>query len=102
MTASSGFTAYFRLWHNSDVKGGQSTSALPPSSDINLLSDGKCIINFNAEVTNRTFDFRVTQEQLDGPEITRSAINEGRFSSAQRMGAKKARIQSDAFDPPGY
>jgi hypothetical protein len=37
-------------------------SALPWYSDINLFSDGKCIINLNAEVTNRAFDLRVAQE----------------------------------------
>jgi len=89
-------------WHDSDVNVGQSMSALPWYSDINLFSDGKCIINLNAEITNRAFDLRVAQKQLDGPEVAGSAINEGRFSSAERVGAEKTWVQSDALNPLRY
>ena len=65
------------------VDFGQSMSALPRISDIDLLSYGKCIINFDAEVAHCAFNFGMAQEQLDGSEITCPAINERRFGSAQ-------------------
>ena len=46
---------------------GQSMSALPLFSDVNLL--GKCdsIINFDAEISHGAFDFCVTEQELHGP-----------------------------------
>jgi len=62
---------------------GQSMSALPGISDINLLGDGECIINFDTEIANRAFNFGMTQKQLDGSAIACPAINERCLSSAQ-------------------
>ena len=53
---------------------GQSMSALPGISDIDLLGYGERIINFDAEVAHCAFNFGMAQEQLDGSEITCSAI----------------------------
>jgi hypothetical protein len=56
MLVSSGFGTI-----RSEIKG-QGLSALPPKSDIDLFSDGERVINFYAEVPNRTRDFCVTQK----------------------------------------
>ena len=61
---------------------GQSMSALPGISDIDLLGYGKCIINFDAEVAHCAFNFGMAQEQLDGSEITCPAIYQRRLGSA--------------------
>jgi hypothetical protein len=39
---------------------GQSLAAPPLSLDVDLFSDGKRIINLNAEAANGAFDFRMT------------------------------------------
>jgi hypothetical protein len=41
------------------------------------------------------------QQKLYGPQISGSAVNEGRFGSAQRIRAKEVRIQPDAGNPLG-
>src|SRR5688500_11037300 len=81
---------------------GQSMSALPGISDIDLLGYGKCIINFDAEVAHCAFNFGMAQEQLDGSEITCPTINDRRLGSAQGMGAEKAGVKSNNSDPLGH
>jgi hypothetical protein len=77
-------------------------SALPGISDIDLLGNGKCIINFDAEVAHCAFNFGMAQEQLDSSEITCPAIYQRRFGSAQGMSAENTAIQSDSGDPLRY
>ena len=40
-------------------------SALPQFSDVDLLGYGKRIIDLNSEITDRTFDLRVAQQELN-------------------------------------
>jgi len=75
---------------------GQSMSALPPSSDIDLLGYGECIINFDTAIGNRSFNFGMAQKQLDGSEIACSAINERRLGSAQGMSTKEGRVKPNS------
>jgi hypothetical protein len=39
--------------------------ALPQFSDVDLLGYGKRIIDLNSEITDRTFDLRVAQQELN-------------------------------------
>jgi hypothetical protein len=41
---------------------GQSMSALPHFSDVDLLGYGKRIIDFDSQIADRTLDFRVAQQ----------------------------------------
>ena len=49
------------------IIGGQSASALPLSSDVDLLGNGQGIIYFDAQVSNGAFNLRVPKQELDGP-----------------------------------
>jgi hypothetical protein len=44
-------------------------SALPHFSDVDLLGYGKRIIDFDAQITDRTLDFRVAQQELNRSKI---------------------------------
>ena len=55
----------------------------PDSSDINLFRYGESVIDLNAQVAHRTFDFLVPQHKLNRPQVASPAVNEGRFRSAQ-------------------
>jgi len=48
---------------------GQSTAALPANSDVDFLRDLDCIIDLDAEVTNRAFNLCVPKQQLDSTQI---------------------------------
>jgi hypothetical protein len=46
---------------------GQSMSAPPDISDINLFRYCEGIINLDAEISDRAFDFGMSEQKLDGP-----------------------------------
>ena len=46
---------------------GQSMSAPPLISDINLFRYCESIIDFDAEIPDGALDFRVTEQKLHGP-----------------------------------
>ena len=46
--------------------GGQSISALPCTSDVNLFCDGEGIVHIDAEIPHRALYLGVTKQKLDG------------------------------------
>jgi hypothetical protein len=48
-------------------KAGQSLSALPLISDVDLLGNCKCVIHLDTEVATRALDLTVPKEQLHRP-----------------------------------
>src|SRR4029079_17914722 len=71
----------------------------PGTSDVNLFRYCQSIIYFNAQVPHRAFDLGMSKEQLNGPEISGSSVDQGSFCAPQRMGPKQPRVQSGAPDP---
>jgi hypothetical protein len=63
---------------NRPMADGQSTSALPGTSDINLLCYRERVVDFDAEIAGGAFDFRVAQQKLDGPKIAGAPIGQCR------------------------
>jgi len=55
--------------------GGTADRLCPEGSDIDLLRYGEGVVDLNAEVAHRAFYPCVAKEQLDRPEISRSAID---------------------------
>ena len=70
-------------------------SALPQFSDLDLFGNGQRVINLDPEIADGAFDLRVTQQQLDSPQIAGFAIDQRRFRSAQRMRAEQCGIKPD-------
>ena len=64
---------------NRRLEVGQSMSALPAISDINLFRYCQRIIDLAAQIPDRAFDLRMPEQKLNGPEISRAPINQGRF-----------------------
>ena len=62
-------------------KNGQSISALPVTSDVNLFGNVEGVINLDAQVSDSAFNFGVTQQQLDGPKVSSAAIYQRRLCS---------------------
>jgi len=71
----------------------------PGSSDVNLLGDGQSIIDLDAEIPHGALDFGVTEQQLDGTQISCTTVDERRLGSSERMRAEKTRVQSDTCNP---
>ena len=58
-------------------------SALPPFSDVDLLGYGKRIIDLDSEITDRTLDLRVAQQQLNCSKISCFLIDQGCLGPAE-------------------
>jgi hypothetical protein len=44
-----------------------------------LLSDGKRIIDLDAEIPDCTFHFRVAKQELDGTQVASATVDQRRF-----------------------
>jgi hypothetical protein len=60
---------------------GQSVTALPLRSDVNLLGDGERVIDLDAEVPDRALDLGMAKEQLNRPKIAGTPIDQRRLGS---------------------
>jgi hypothetical protein len=66
--------------------------SLLSASDVDLLGDRESIINLNAQITHRTLNFGMAEEQLDRAQITGAAVDQGGLGPPQRVSAELARI----------
>jgi hypothetical protein len=62
---------------------GRACPLCPGISDINLFSYREGIIDLNAEVSNGTFDFGVTEQELHCPKVAGSAVDQSCLCSPQ-------------------
>ena len=76
-------------------------SLCPGISDINLFRYRQGVIDLDAEIPDRAFDLGMSEQELDGPEITRPSIDQGGFCAAQGMRPEQPWFQSHAADPLG-
>src|ERR1035438_3109592 len=74
----------------------------PGISDINLFRYCQGVIDLDAEIPDRAFDLGMPEQELDGPEISRPPIDQGRFCPSKRMRPKQPWVQPDASDPLRY
>ncbi len=81
---------------------GQSRSALPSESDVNLLCNGQRVIDLYAEIPDGALDLAMTQEQLDRPQVAGSSVDQSRLGPAKRMSAEERRVQAHARDSLRY
>jgi hypothetical protein len=81
---------------------GQSWSALPQISDVNLLSDSQGIIHFDAEIPYRALDLSVAEKQLYGSQIPGSTIDQRSLGPSKGVGAEHVSVQADTSDPTRY
>jgi hypothetical protein len=81
------------------ARAKQIASALPPKSDVYLFCYRQGIVDFDAEITDGTLDFRVPQKELHGPQVACSTIDQCRLRPAKGMRPEQMRVQSDVSDP---
>ena len=63
------------------------------------LRDLQSIINLNPEIANGTFQFGVSEQKLNGPEIPGLLVDQCYLCSPERMGPVLVRIKSNALHP---
>ena len=62
-------------------KNGQSISALPVDSDVNLFGNFECVFNLDTQISNSTFHFGMSQQKLDSPQVAGTAIYQRRLGA---------------------
>jgi hypothetical protein len=62
---------------------GQSMSALPGNSDINLFCYGQGVIDLDAEVSDGAFDLGVAEQKLHGPQVACAPVDQGGFGPSE-------------------
>ena len=70
------------------IRGGQSVTALPRCSDVDLLGNGERVIDLDAKISDRALHFGVPKEELNRAEVPGSPMNHSRLGSPHRMGAE--------------
>ena len=68
---------------------GRACPLCPSISDINLFGYCQCFIDLDAEIADRAFDLGMPEQELDGPEIAGSTIDQRGLCPPQRMRAKE-------------
>jgi hypothetical protein len=80
-------------------QGGQSVTALPWCSDVDLLGNDERIIDLDAKISDGALHLGVPKEQLNHAEVAGPPVNQDRFGSPQRMGAEQGWVEADPDDP---
>src|ERR1700730_14868622 len=57
----------------------------PNTSDFDLLSDGKRIIDLDSEISDGTFHFLVAKQKLDRTQVAGATVDQGRLRAAERV-----------------
>src|SRR5262245_19683425 len=78
---------------------GRACPLCPGTSDINLFCYHERVVDLNTEIAYGALDFRVAEQELDGPRISRAPVDQGRLRSSQRMRPEQPRIEPDAANP---
>jgi hypothetical protein len=58
-------------------------------------------IHLDAEISDRALDLRVTEQELNGPQVAGASVDQRRFGPRERVCAEQLGVQSDAGDPSG-
>jgi hypothetical protein len=77
-------------------------SALTQISDVDLLGDGKRVIDLDAEIPYRALDLGVTEKELNSPQVASVTMDQRRFGAAERVGTKIALAPGRYCDPARY
>jgi len=76
---------------------GRACPLCPGISDVHLFRYCQGVIYLDAEISDSAFYFRVTEQELHGPQIARSTIDQRCLCSPQRMGAKELWFGNSTF-----
>jgi hypothetical protein len=71
------------------------------ASDIDLFRDRQGIIDLDFEVSDRAFDLRMAEKQLDSPQIAGPPVYQRGLGASEGMGAVVGWFEADAADPGG-
>lgn len=81
------------------LREGQSVSALPQKSDVNLLGNSKGVIDLDIKVADGALNFRMAKQELDGPQVAGPPVDQSRFGPSEGMRTEESWLQPDLPEP---
>jgi hypothetical protein len=78
-----------------EMAGQRPIANRPDNLHLCLFRHFKCVIHLDAEVPNCTFKFRVTEQQLNSPEVLRATIDQRRLGPAHRVSTVTSVVKAD-------
>jgi hypothetical protein len=78
---------------------GRAWQLCPGTSDVDFLRNLNGVVNLDAKVANGALDLGVAQEELHGPQVASSSVNQRGFGPAERVRSELQRIETDAGNP---
>lgn len=84
-----------RFWRETDHRLKPMVRRL----QFNLLRDSQSVLHLNTKVANRAFELRVTEQNLDGSEVTRLLVNLHCLGSPHGVGAIGVSVKPDGRNP---
>jgi hypothetical protein len=67
--------------------------------EFDLLRDAQRVVDLDAEITNRAFQLRMPEQQLNGSQVARLLVNLCYLGSPHRVRSVGRAIKSSTFDP---
>ena len=74
-----------RCWHEAADDGRAEhvrSARLDQTLDINLFRYRERVVYLDPKIAHRALDFRVTKQELDGPKVAGTSVDQGRLGSA--------------------
>jgi len=69
------------------------------SSQLNLLGNAERVVDLDPEVTNRAFELRMPEQQLNRSQVARLLVDLGGLRSPHRMRAVGGAVEPGTLDP---
>jgi len=82
--------------------GGQSASAPPLDSDVNLLGNSERVIHLDSQVFDSALDLCVPEQELHRTKVSGAPVNQCRLSAAYEWVPNNEGSKAKATDPVGY
>jgi hypothetical protein len=80
---------------------GRACPLCPNASNLDLLSNGERIIDFDAEIPDGTFHFRVAKQKLDGTQVAGATVDQRCLRAAERVSAEDVWIACERVSVRG-
>ena len=68
-------------------------------SDLGLFGNFQGVVDLNTEVAHRRFKFGMAEQQLNGTQILRTSVHQGRLRPSHGVGSVIRRVKAELLDP---
>ena len=78
---------------------GRARQLCPGVSDLDFLGDFEGVVDLNPKISHRTFNFRMSEQELNSSKVASAAVDQCRLGPAHRMRGVLQWVEANAPDP---